>query len=147
MRSAAATLIAFTAFNAYLAINRLKLIQKSAALTLESSTIQANISGVLQALTDMETGQRRYLLTENPDYLLPYTEGKKKIGRDFVSLRAGLANRTEGERSLESQLESLAGSKQGEMERTITLRQQGWRPLFRSTHTVLSSFCRGNANR
>ena len=47
LRLVAATLIAFMAFNAYLAINRLRLIQKSAALTLESSTIQANISACL----------------------------------------------------------------------------------------------------
>jgi CHASE3 domain sensor protein len=127
LRLFAATLIALTALNAYLAINRLRLIQKSDALTLESSTIHAKISGALQDLTDMETGQRGYLLTEDPAYLLPYTEGTNRIGTDFASLRAGLANRTERERSLESQLESLAGSKQAEMERTITLRQQGYR--------------------
>jgi CHASE3 domain sensor protein len=127
LRLFAATLIALTALNAYLAINRLRLIQKSDALTLESSTIQARISGALQDLTDMETGQRGYLLTEDPAYLLPYTEGTHRIGTDFASLRAGLANRTERERSLESRLESLAGSKQAEMERTITLRQQGYR--------------------
>ena len=127
LRLFAATLIALTALNAYLAINRLRLIQKSDALTLESSTIHAKISGALQDLTDMETGQRGYLLTEDPAYLLPYTEGTNRIGTDFASLRAGLANRTERERSLQSQLESLAGSKQAEMERTITLRQQGYR--------------------
>ena len=127
LRLVAVTLIAFMAWNAYLAINRLRLIQRSAALTLESSTIQANISAVLQALTDMETGQRGYLLTGDSDYLLPYTDGKNRIGTDFASLRAGLANRTEQERSIESKLESLAGSKQAEMERTISLRQQGYR--------------------
>jgi CHASE3 domain sensor protein len=127
LRLVAVTLIAFTALNAYLAIHRLRLIQKSAALTLESSTIQANISAVLQALTDMETGQRGYLLTGNSDYLLPYTDGKNRIGTDFVSLRTGLANRTEQERSIESKLESLAASKQTEMEQTISLRQQGYR--------------------
>jgi CHASE3 domain sensor protein len=127
LRLVAATLIAFMAFNAYLAINRLRLIQKSAALTLESSAIQTNISAVLQALTDMETGQRGYLLTGDSDYLLPYTDGKNRIGTSFGSLRAGLANRTEQERSLESKFESLAASKQAEMERTISLRQQGYR--------------------
>jgi CHASE3 domain sensor protein len=127
LRLFAATLIALMALNAYLAINRLRLIQKSAALTLESSTIQANISAVLQDLTDMETGQRGYLLTEDPAYLKPYTEGESRIGTHFASLRTGVANRTERERSLESQLESLAGSKQAEMGRTITLRQQGYR--------------------
>jgi len=127
LRLVAVTLIAFVALNAYLAINRLRLIQKSAALTRESSMIRANISAVLQALTDMETGQRGYLLTGESDYLLSYTDGKNRIGTDFASLRAGLANRTEQERSIESKLESLAASKQGEMERTISLRQQGYR--------------------
>jgi CHASE3 domain sensor protein len=127
LRLVAVTLLAFMALNAYLTINRLRLIQKSAALTLESSTIQANISAVLQALTDMETGQRGYLLTGDSDYLLPYTDGKNRIGTNFASLRAGLANRTEQERSIESKLESLAASKQAEMERTIGLRQQGYR--------------------
>src|ERR1019366_2050700 len=84
LRLVAATLIAFVALNAYLTINRLRLIQKSAALTLESSTIQANISAVLQALTDMETSQRGYLLTGDSDYLLPYADGKNRIGTDFA---------------------------------------------------------------
>ena len=75
----------------------------------------------------METGQRGYLLTGDPAYLQPYTDAKGRIGKDFVSLRAGLSNRTQGERSLESQLESLAKSKQAEMERSISLREQGYR--------------------
>ena len=120
-------LLAFIAWNAYLAVNHLKRVQKIAALTLESSAIQAELSGVLKDLTDMETGQRGYLLTGNPAYLQPYTDAKGRIGMDFVSLRAGLANRRQREQSLESQLESLAGSKQAEMERSISLRQQGYR--------------------
>jgi CHASE3 domain sensor protein len=127
LRLAVAALLVLMAWNAYLAINRLSQIQKSAALTLGSSTIQANIAGVLQDLTDMETGQRGYLLTEDPTYLKPYAEGKSLIATHFASLRSGLASRTERERSMESQLESLASSKQAEMERSISLRQQGYR--------------------
>src|SRR3954451_11905707 len=127
LRLGFAALLVLVALNAYLAINRLRGIQKSAALTLESSTIQSNIAAVLQALTDMETGQRGYLLTGNSDYLIPYNDGKNRIGADFASLRSGLASRTEQERSIESQLEALAASKQAEMERTISLRQQGYR--------------------
>jgi len=123
----APVLLAFMAWNAYLAVNHLKQMQHIAARTLESSTIQANISSVLQDFTDMETGQRGYLLTGDPSYLQPYTEAKARIGTDFAGLRAGLANRGESERSQESQLESLASSKQAEMERSITLRQQGYR--------------------
>ena len=123
----ALALLAFMAWNAYLAVNHLKQMQRIAALTLESSMIQADISGILKDLTDMETGQRGYLLTDDPSYLQPYTDAKGRIGTDFAGLRAGLANRAERERSLESQLESLADSKQAEMERSINLRQQGYR--------------------
>jgi CHASE3 domain sensor protein len=123
----APVLLAFMAWNAYLAVNHLKQMQHIAARTLESSTIQADISSVLKDLTDMETGQRGYLLTGNPSYLQPYTEAKARIGTDFAGLRAGLANREESERTQESQIESLASSKQAEMERSITLRQQGYR--------------------
>jgi CHASE3 domain sensor protein len=121
------TLLAFIALNAYLAVNHVKRVQETVALTLESSALQAKLSGVLNDLTDMETGQRGYLLAGDPAYLQPYTDAKGRIGRDFVSLRAGLVHRRQSEQSLESQLESLARSKQAEMERTITLRQQGYR--------------------
>jgi len=123
----ATALLALMAWNAYLAVSHLKQTQKIAALTLESSKIQTDISAVLRDLTDMETGQRGYLLTADPSYLQPYTDAKGRIGTDIAALRAGLANRPERERSLESELGSLAKSKQAEMERSISLRQQGYR--------------------
>ena len=120
-------LLALIGWNAYLAVNHLNRVQTIAALTLESSAIQAELSGVLKDITDMETGQRGYLLTGNPAYLQPYTEAKGRIGADFMSLRTGLARRTQREQSLESRLEVLARSKQAEIERSISLRQQGYR--------------------
>ena|SRR5215469_11817360 len=120
-------LLALMAWNTYLAVDHLKQMQKTAALTLESSMIQAEISGVLQDLTNMETGQRGYLLTNDASYLRPYNEAKSRIGTDLAGLRLGLTNRAENERFQESQLESLANSKHEEMERSITLRQQGYR--------------------
>jgi len=102
-------------------------MQKIAAITLESAAFQAKLGAVLKDVTDMETGQRGYLLTGNPAYLQPYTDAKGRTGTDFVSLRAGFANRTQSEQSAESQLESLARSKQAEMERSISFRQQGYR--------------------
>lgn len=123
----APALLAFMVFNTFLAINNLREMQKNAALTLESSMIQADISAVLKDLIDMETGQRGYLLTADPSYLQPYSDAKGRIANDFAGLRVRLDHHAEGERSLESQLESLATSKQAEMERSITLRQQGYR--------------------
>jgi CHASE3 domain sensor protein len=123
----APALLTFMAWNAYLAVSHLRQMQKIAALTLGSAMIQADISGALKDLTDMETGQRGYLLTEDPSYLQPYTDAKGRIGNDFSGLRVALVNRAERERSLESQLESLANSKEAEMERSISLRQHGYR--------------------
>src|SRR6266478_5906537 len=94
-------LLAFMAWNAYLAVSHLRQMQQIAARTLESSTIQADISSVLKDLTDMETGQRGYLLTGDPSYLQPYTDAKGRIEAGFVSLRAELSNRTQREQSLE----------------------------------------------
>src|SRR5207245_4979522 len=92
-------LLAFIAWNAYLAVNHLKRVQKIAALTLESSTIQAELSDVLKDVTDMETGQRGYLLTGDPAYLQPYTDAKERIEADFVRLRERLVIRTHRELS------------------------------------------------
>jgi CHASE3 domain sensor protein len=127
LQIAAPALLAFMAWNAYLAVNHLNQMQHIAARTLESSNLRENLSSVLKDLTDMETSQRGYLLTGNPSYLQPYTDAKGRIETDFAGLRAGVANRPESERSQVSQLESLATSKQAEMERSVSLRQQGYR--------------------
>ena len=120
-------LLALIAWNAFLAVTHLKRVEKSAALTLESSALQAELSGLLKDVTDMESGQRGYLLTGDAAYLQPYTDAKSRIEMDFANLRAGHSNRTQREQLQESQLESLAKSKQAEMERSISLRQQGYR--------------------
>ena len=140
LQIAALALLVLIAFNAYLAINHLKRIQATAALSLESSSVQADIDRVWQDFTDMETGQRGYLLTDDPAYLQPYSDAKSTIATHFENLRSALASRPQYEpspqqsyaRSLPeqatvTQLESLARSKQAEIERTIALRQQGYR--------------------
>ena len=66
-------LLALIGWNAYLAATHLKRVEKSAALALESSAIQAELSGILKDITDMESGQRGYLLTGDAAYLQPYT--------------------------------------------------------------------------
>jgi CHASE3 domain sensor protein len=127
LRIGVPVLLVFIACNAYLALNHQRWVQTIAALTLESSAIKAEISGVLKDVTDMETGQRGYLLTGNDAYLQPYTEAKGRIEIDSASLRAALSNRTQREQSLAPQLESVIRSKQAEMERSISLRQHGYR--------------------
>jgi CHASE3 domain sensor protein len=127
LRIGVPALLAFIACNTYLAVNHLRRVQTVARLTLESSDINAEISGVLKDVTDMETGQRGYLLTGNESYLQPYTDAKGRIGIDLASLRAALSNRPQHEQLLVSQLESLFQSKQTEMDRSVSLRQHGYR--------------------
>ena len=118
---------ALIVWNGYVVFSHVKQTQIIAALTLQSSAIQTEISGVVKDLTDMEAGQRGYLLTNNASYLQPYNEAKERIAADLAALRAGLANQGDQERSLESQIETSAKSNQAEMEHSITLRQQGYR--------------------
>jgi CHASE3 domain sensor protein len=120
-------LLVCMAWNAYVAVDHLRQMWKMDALTLESSNMHAAISGVLADLTEMETNQRGYLLTGDQSYLQPYTNAKDRIGTDFANLRARLTSRSQGEQSMESQLEALAKLKQVEMERAIDLRQRGYR--------------------
>jgi CHASE3 domain sensor protein len=123
----AVALFGLIVWSGYVVVSHVKQMQRIAALTVQSSVIQAKISSVEKDLTDMEAGQRGYLLTNNPSYLEPYTEAKNRIAADFANLQAGLANRGDHARSLASEVESLANSNQSEMERSIRLRQQGYR--------------------
>jgi CHASE3 domain sensor protein len=120
-------LLALMVWNAYLAVMHLKDTQNRAVLLLESSAVQASISAVLNDLTDMETSQRGFLLTDDPSYLQPYSDAKSRIGADLSNLRKNFANKGEHERLLEFEIESLANSKQAEMAHTIDLRQHGYR--------------------
>ena len=120
-------LLLFAALNAYLALKDVVHTQKITAQTTGSSMLQAAISRVQKDLTDMETGQRGYLLTGDDSYLQPYTVANANIPTDLAKLRIGLAQRPERERSFESEIESLAKSKQAEMERSISLRRRGYR--------------------
>lgn len=135
------TLLAIVACNGYLAVNHVRRAQEIDSRMLDRSAIQGNLSEILKDLTDMETSQRGYLLTGDDVYLQPYTDARGRIDADFARLREGLARDTNEEQSLQSQLESLAESKQSEMEHSISLRQHGYR--HRSFQLVASNEGKG----
>ena len=120
-------LVALILWNGYVVVNNVRRIRNIAALTVQSSMIQAEIQGVVKDLTDIEAGQRGYLLTDNPSYLEPYTAAKARIAIHFANLRAGLEYRGERERSLGSEVEAMVSSNLSEIEQAITLRKQGYR--------------------
>jgi CHASE3 domain sensor protein len=122
-----AVLFALIVWNGYVVVSHTKHMQRSAALTARSSVVRAKISAVQKDLTDMQAGQRAYLISPDPSYLQRYADAKERIATDFGNLRQELVNRSEQERSLESEIESLVNSKQSEMERSLALRKQGYR--------------------
>lgn len=120
-------LLAVIGWNAYLGFHHLRQTHEKATEILEISAIQTNILDIMKDLADMEASQRGYLLTGDPSYLEPYSAAKARIGRSFPEVRARLAKRRPSEQALESRLESLAASKQSEMEHGIDLRERGYR--------------------
>ena len=71
-------------------------------------------------LLDAETGQRGYLLTDNRDYLNPYTNALGRLNSDFKSL-ADVTDGTSGEQSEFASLLDLADQKLTELRTTIDL--------------------------
>ena len=85
-------LLAFIAWNAYLAVTHLKRVQEYCGDShLKAPPSKRNCLRSLKDVTDMETGQRGYLLTGDPAYLQPYTDAKDRIGTDFVQTSCGLS--------------------------------------------------------
>jgi CHASE3 domain sensor protein len=125
--AAAPLLLAIMIANVLLAIHSLRQARDAAAEERQATATQATVARILQDFTDMESGQRGFLLTADPAYLQPYSDAKARLTNDFAQLRSALSSRTPREKSLETQLETLAASKQAEMARTIDLRERGFR--------------------
>ena len=81
----------------------------------------------MKDVTDMETGQRGYLLTGNAAYLQPYTDAKGRIEMDFANLAQGSRIGRSANDHWSRSWSPWLTSKQAEMERSISLRQQGYR--------------------
>ena len=75
-------------------------------------------------LSDVETGQRGFLLTNEERYLEPYKAGRAGIARDTSMLRA-LTNDNESQRRRLDALSLMIGSKFAELDRTIALQRAG----------------------
>jgi CHASE3 domain sensor protein len=127
LRLAVPLLLALIVLNAFFAVRNLSRIREATNLRLENSLLQANISAVLLDLSEIESGQRGFILTNNPSYLEPFENAKGKLGKDFFSLREKLAARPAQERQLLTELETIAQAKIAEAEKTIQLRRDSYR--------------------
>ncbi|MEO8605116.1 MAG: CHASE3 domain-containing protein, partial [bacterium] len=102
-------------------------LQLSTAL--DASDAVAHTQNVLESskallnhVLDAETGQRGYLLSDEPDYLSPYTAGRDGVQNDLAQLRRLLAD-NEGQQARLQAIAVLATAKLDELQRTIDSRQ------------------------
>ncbi len=77
---------------------------------------------VLSALKDLETGQRGYLLTGNPEHLAPYKEAKKQLPDLLAALRSEV--RFPEQVARVEKLGPLINEKLAEVDATILVRDQ-----------------------
>lgn len=122
-----AAVLAFIIVNGYFAAQNLRRVGDNAALKHEAALIQADISGVLLTLVNLETGQRGYLLTEDPAYLQPYTRAVEQLPDQLSSLRSKLWDRPPAQLAQASELELATQSIVADADESVRLRQQGYR--------------------
>jgi signal transduction histidine kinase len=79
---------------------------------------------VLSNVKDAETGQRGYLLTGDPKYLEPFTNGTQAVDANIKTLKDLTRDNRDRQEQVE-QLSVLVASKDAELSRTIELRQTG----------------------
>jgi signal transduction histidine kinase len=92
--------------------------------TLADQALKANLSGVLSAAQDAETGQRGFLLTGEESYLEPYQQSLKNLPRHLTELHA-IAEKREGLRQPLAQLERLVDERMGFINRSVASMRSG----------------------
>jgi PAS domain S-box-containing protein len=103
--------------------NARELLAGGAASARSRDTIYA-IDDLLSDLTEAETGQRGYLLTQKAAYLEPYRAAAESMGTKVAALKPLLADEPEQLERL-AVLEKLVADKAGELHRTISLIDAG----------------------
>lgn len=102
-------------------------VQRSARQTARSETdAMMAVKAVEQSLLDAETGQRGYLLTGDPGYLLPYDAARARIGDEVRALQVQLG--TSGSPDDEDRLraiDELVAAKLAELDQTVRFARAG----------------------
>ncbi len=106
---------------AYMNLRRLAQNEAKEGHTLE---VERDLDLLLRRLTEAETGQRGYLLAEDPKYLQPYDTAIEQLDQILDRLRL-LTAEDLVQRSRLEELKEQIGRKQDEMSRTIDLARAG----------------------
>lgn len=88
-----------------------------------SLAAQLALSGVLMSLLDAETGQRGYLISEDPQYLTPFVTARGQLREHLLEVRELLQDDPEQLSEL-AEVERLAMQKMRELEKNVAAQQQ-----------------------
>jgi PAS domain S-box-containing protein len=113
---------------AVLATVNLRHLSRSQAEVAHSYEVMGQLDAVLSNVTDAETGQRGYLLTQEERYLDPYDEGLTRLDDTLGRLRRMTADDRDQQARL-GRLEQKIGLKLEELKRTVALMKRGDRPV------------------
>lgn len=91
----------------------------------KSQVMTQTIENCLSNLKDMETGQRGYLLTGKPEYLLPFETGSLALRSCLANLEDISKHNDESTKVITEKLTTLALNKEVEIRSTIALKKQG----------------------
>jgi signal transduction histidine kinase len=98
--------------------------RENAADVQDAQSIRTRTSRLLALLLDAETGQRGFLLTQDPKYLEPYEAARRQIGPDIERLRQLHQFEPDQEKVL-GELSHVISDKLAELAETIALAQAG----------------------
>ncbi len=90
----------------------------------EAQSIRTRTSRAIALLLDAETGQRGFLLTQDPKYLEPYEAARRQIEPDIERLKE-LHRADPDQQKVLEHLSGTVAEKLGELDETIALAQAG----------------------
>jgi signal transduction histidine kinase/ActR/RegA family two-component response regulator len=117
-------MLAMLLANTYLSYQNLKTVTRDARLVSRTDRILLDFERLLSALTEAETGERGFLLTDNPRYLAPYNSALVEVDEQIEDLRK-LTEDDASKQEVVSVLQHTVRNKFDELGRAIELKKQG----------------------
>lgn len=93
-------------------------------MVLHTVNVQAELSNLLLRLRRMESGQRGYLLTQDPEYLRDYLSTLPDIDPELTELKSLMSDNPARIAAL-NEITGLVGQKIGEIKKTVELNEAG----------------------
>lgn len=118
--------VAFFAATSLIVITEVAHHQSTEALDelRQAQLVRLRVNQVIRYVLDAETGQRGYLLTGSPKYLVPYNLALENVGKTLEQLREFAVPGSENSDAV-AQMATSVTRKLAEMQLTVKMRQEG----------------------